>query len=77
MTNIPHVTPEVEASYHNLITIAADTVAKLRKPDVFRVVENAYYAFKGAKVFSAWLAEQRPDLAQEVADCLAEVEAND
>ena len=56
----------------NMIRIAADTVQELRRCDVFRCLD--WYADMRQE-FGEWIAANRPDLADEVADCLAELNA--
>ena len=56
------------------IRIAADNVAKLRKQDVFRVLEQVPHA-QLAKV-AAYIKTKRDDLAQEVTECVAEIKAD-
>lgn len=56
----------------HLIKISADSLQKLRRIDVFRVIEWAPDA-KRAEL-ARYITAGRPDLAAEVAACVAEVE---
>lgn len=61
-----------EANFEMLLHIAADSPAELRKCDVYRIVEASENA--GCMLaFCRWLAGERPDLADEVAECAGEV----
>lgn len=58
--------------YDQLIKIAADSLAKLRKVDVYRVLDCAP---KGSrKGLARHIVEGRPDLADEVADSLTDLD---
>ena len=50
------------------ISIAADSIEALRRPDVFRVLD-AYDGEHRAAV-AAYVSSNRPDLAAEVDECL-------
>lgn len=59
-------------NYTTLVQIATDIPAQLRRGDVFRVVETAHHA--GCLTdFCAWLSHLRPDLCDEIGDCMREV----
>lgn len=72
--------PTEEPNVHdNYIRIAADSIADLRKVDVDRVIgavaaDNADGVSRDS--LGAWISQQRPDLAGEVADVLAELAAS-
>jgi hypothetical protein len=51
---------------HNMITVAADSIEKLRKNDVLRVLESN----KRSKPLARYIADNRPDLAQEVKEVM-------
>ncbi len=53
------------------IAIAADSVATLRRPDVYRVIEWA--PADERQVLAKYISASRPDLADEAADCLADL----
>ncbi len=54
----------------NLIKIAADSIQALRKSDVFRVLEQNNSDIRGE--LAAYISTSRPDLAEEVEDCMTE-----
>lgn len=54
------------------ITIAADSVGQLRRCDVFRVLE--WCPAERRAELAGWLVAERPDLAGEVAECLADLD---
>ena len=54
----------------NLIKIAADNVQTLRKSDVFRVLEQNDSDVRSE--LAAYISTNRPDLAEEVEDCMSE-----
>jgi DNA-binding SARP family transcriptional activator len=54
-----------------LVTIAADSVEKLRKQDVFGVLEWAPRADRSD--LASWIIEQRTDLRDEVSSSLEEL----
>lgn len=56
---------------NDLIKIAADDISKLRKDDVFRVLEQNDHSARAR--LAAFICENRPDLSGEVADCLEEL----
>ena len=62
------------ALFLNLLTIAADSPAQLRRPDVYRVV-SAACDMACASAFCDWLAALRPDLQAEITECLQELSA--
>ena len=71
----PTVTPAADV-HENYIKIAADSIAELRKVDVERVLSSvAADNIDGVTRASlaAWITAQRPDLAAEVADVMAEL----
>lgn len=53
------------------IAIAADSVATLRRPDVYRVLEWAPPDKRQA--LAQYISAERADLAEEAADCLADL----
>ena len=53
------------------ITIAADSVAQLRRCDVFRVLEWCPAGERPA--LAGWIVGERADLAGEVAEVMAEL----
>ncbi len=58
--------------FANLLTIAADSPAKLRAVDVFRVMDAANNrGFMHS--FGLWLQDQRPDLGRTIQDCIEEL----
>ena len=54
----------------NLIKIAADNIQSLRKSDVFRVLEQNEASVRDE--LASYISVNRPDLAEEVEDCLSE-----
>lgn len=64
-----HTTP-----YRNIITLAADSYAELRRCDVFRVMDAASNV-DSLLEFAATLISQRPDLRGEVEACVEELAA--
>jgi hypothetical protein len=52
------------------IQIVADDVSQLRRSDVFRLLDT-YHEQRHA--IAAYLRQHRPDLAEEIADCLEEL----
>lgn len=56
----------------NWIRIAADSVAELRRCDVFRVLDTTR---EQAERVRAYIEQHRPDLADEVHDCWEELKA--
>lgn len=52
------------------IKIAADNIETLRKSDVYRVLEQNSADIR--EELAAFISSERPDLAEEVADCLEE-----
>jgi hypothetical protein len=68
-------TNELEANRkwaENHITIAADDVSKLRKQDVYRVLDNAPNDKRG--YLESWIQKQRPDLSQQVNEDSQEID---
>ena len=61
-----------ECLYKQLVSVAADSAKELRKCDVFRVVDTANNAGKMLG-FCDWLRKKRPDLTDEILDCIGEV----
>ena len=57
--------------FAQIVLCAADSVAQLRRFDVYRTVDEAE-ELGCATAFVEWLSAQRPDLAVEAAECLAE-----
>jgi hypothetical protein len=55
--------------YVKAVKLVADDVSKVRRPDVFRLLDS----FPNLKGFPQWLAAQRPDLADEIDSCLEEL----
>ena len=55
------------------IKIAADDITKLRKVDVFRVLDSCNVYER--KAVSEYITSNRPDLAVEVADSLSDIVA--
>lgn len=55
------------------VLIAADSLAQLRKIDVYRVLD--YVPARNRQAMAVWINEGRPDLAAEVAECLADIAA--
>ena len=53
------------------ITIAADSVAQLRRCDVFRVLE--WCPAEERPALAGWIVGERADLADEVAEVMAEL----
>lgn len=53
------------------IQIAADSVEQLRKPDVFRVLDEC--PTKDRRMLADYICDARKDLVDEVADCLDEL----
>jgi len=56
----------------NLLTLAADSPAQLRRSDVYRVVRDAE-DMGCASAFCDWLAALRPDLQTEITECFEEL----
>lgn len=54
-----------------LIKIAADSIETLRQSDVFRVLEQNDTSVRAE--LAAYIAAKRPDLANEVAECLEDL----
>ncbi|WP_175712141.1 DUF4132 domain-containing protein, partial [Burkholderia ambifaria] len=62
------------------VALAADGIADLRSVDVFRVIESlSERNLDGVTraAFAAWIVQKRPDLADEVANALTELEQAD
>lgn len=61
-------------AYETLVTVAADTVEVLRRCDVYRLIETSENV-QGVDTtaFAKWLVGRRPDLADEVRECLLEI----
>ncbi len=57
---------------NNLIKIAGNSVQELRRSDVFRILEQN--AEEQRSALAAFITKERPDLADEVTDCLVELE---
>lgn len=55
-----------------LLTIAADSLDRLRRVDVFRLLDAARGA-ENRQAMADYIRGGRPDLGAEVADCLAEL----
>lgn len=58
--------------YRNILTLAADSYAELRRSDVFRVMDAAN-SVDSLLEFAATLISQRPDLRAEVEECVEEL----
>lgn len=57
-------------------TIVADTVAAIRRCDVYRLLDCwAYKEPDKVREFTGWLVRERPDLEREIEECLADLEA--
>lgn len=56
---------------NDLIKIAADDISKLRKDDVFLVLEQNDESVRYA--LAGYICERRPDLENEVLECLKEL----
>lgn len=72
----PEQEPEQMDKHHFHITIAADSIAELRKVDVDRVLgavrpDNIDGVTRES--LAAWITANRPDLAEEVAEVMAEL----
>lgn len=50
---------------------AADSIGKLRKCDVLRVLDTCTPEVRPA--LAAWITRKRPDLAEEVRDCIEDI----
>lgn len=57
--------------YANFITIAADDVSRLRKCDVYRVLDECPTEHR--ERLAGWIKRSRPGLRAEVDACLLEV----
>jgi hypothetical protein len=67
------MTPQEQA-----IRISADSVEQLRKIDVYRVLDSCPRVSRHnpngtAKVVALYIVQHRPELRQEVIDCMAEM----
>ena len=51
-----------------IVKIAADSISALRRPDVFRVLDSCSDAERAPT--AEYIQSHRPDLAQEVTECL-------
>ncbi len=58
-------------SCENHVRIAADHVERLRRSDVFRLLDSILPLHQ--KIFVLWLRKKRPDLVPEIDSCLAEL----
>ena len=63
----------VEPWFDFPIRMAADSVKQLRRSDVYRVLENTPEGQRRAMV--GYLLSERPEFAEEIAGCLADMEA--
>jgi hypothetical protein len=66
---VPEPTQQEKPSMDTLIKIAADTLAQLRRIDVYRVLNSAG---EQRAELATYIATGRPDLAREVTDVMAE-----
>ena len=60
--------------FQQAIMVSADDVSKLRRPDVFRVLDGWPGNADSRVTFADWIVTNRPDLSEEVAECLADPE---
>lgn len=65
---------ECVVRFNKSILLSADSAAKLRKPDVYRVIEDYHHANGTACDLVEYLIEQRPDLGEEILMCKMEIE---
>lgn len=70
----PIVSIQPTEDMHHYITCAADSIAQLRKTDVFRVLVETNRSELRARIAS-YIKENRPDLVREVDEVLAECAA--
>lgn len=64
--------PDMTIPFRNIIALAADSYAQLRRSDVFRVMDAANNV-DSLLGFAATLISQRPDLRSEVEECVEEL----
>lgn len=69
LTQAETPSPQNNASMQNLISIAADSIDKLRRIDVYRVLNSAG---NKRESLATYIIENRPDLQREVLDVMAE-----
>ena len=62
---------DAQFNYH--IKLAADTVERLRKCDVFRVLDHVVDVGSDVKALGAYIVAHREDLADEVSHVLLEL----
>ena len=55
------------------IRIAADSIDELRRPDVYRVLDT--YGGAEREAVAAYITKPRPELAEEVDECLRDLAA--
>jgi hypothetical protein len=55
------------------VQVAADNVAALRQCDVYRALESNY---QHLTAMGRYITDNRPDLADEVAECIADIKAD-
>jgi hypothetical protein len=60
------------ADFAQAVKVAASDVSRLRRPDVFRVLEERPSGMD-LDALAGWLVAERPDLVDEVQDALAEL----
>lgn len=60
------------AAFAKAVKVAASDVSRLRRPDVFRVLDERPQGVD-LNELAGWLVTERPDLVDEVQDCLAEL----
>ena len=58
--------------FETQIAIAADSIEALRRCDVMRVLDT----YDGDAHLAEWIRDCRPDLSDEIDDCLDEIETN-
>lgn len=64
---------KTQMDWLNFSQIIADTPAKIRRCDVYRFLEEAEDTYDGVEEGAAWLRTVRPDLAEEIAECLTDL----
>lgn len=63
--------PATQYDPAKFITIAADDITKLRKPDVYRVIDSA--PIDAMEMLAQYIKDNRPDLADEVDEVMQEI----
>lgn len=66
-TELAKTAASADRKFDHYISLAADDIEKLRRPDVYRVLEQAKSA-KELAALSAYIVEKRPDLNATVGD---------